>query len=231
MLCLLYLKMVYIVEIKIISAFHGYMTCSNIIYLFFLSDDFTLSPLGVPPAVRWNLKVSIKKDSLLSQVLKLWCYLEFWTYLISCSDPGFDKPAELTYLYYLFRGGRPQNLPYNIGILLNHQDPEDLLLTHFQDGCPNEDYVEEFVELSHQVWEFTLIRLTHSWQKKIYIFTWLSNIYRWKIYLWHVSSALRIPRLKCINQHKYIHCLPWWMVVYTLYLHSSSDAEHAWETV
>ncbi len=165
---------------------------------YFLSDDFTLSPLGVPPAVRWILKVSIKKDSLLSQVLKLWCYLEFWTYLISCSDPGFDKPAELTYLYYLFRGGRPQNLPYNIGILLNHQDPEDLLLTHFQDGCPNEDYVEEFVELSHQVWEFTLIRLTHSWQKKyIYLHDFLTftdekytcdmSVLHWE---YHVSNAL-----------------------------------------
>ncbi len=38
-----------IVEITRISAFHGYMTV-------FVSDDFTLSPLGVPPAGRWILK-------------------------------------------------------------------------------------------------------------------------------------------------------------------------------
>ncbi len=31
-------------------------------------------------------------------------------------------------------------------------------------------------------------------------FAWLSNIYRWKIYLWHVSYALRkTQRLKCLN--------------------------------
>ncbi len=35
---------------------------------------------------------------------------------------------------------------------------------------------------------------------KIEIFAWFSNIYRWKIYLWHVRYALRkTQRLKCIN--------------------------------
>ncbi len=42
----------YIVEITRISAFHGYMTCSTFFLVFFVSDDFTLSPLGVPP-VGW----------------------------------------------------------------------------------------------------------------------------------------------------------------------------------
>ncbi len=40
--------MVYIVEITRISAFHGYMTCSTFFFFFFVSDDFTLSPLGAP---------------------------------------------------------------------------------------------------------------------------------------------------------------------------------------
>ncbi len=39
----------YIVEITRISAFHGYMTCPT--SFFFVSEDFTLSPLGVPPRV------------------------------------------------------------------------------------------------------------------------------------------------------------------------------------
>ncbi len=35
------------------------------------------------------------------------------------------------------------------------------------------------------------------------VFAWLSNIYRWKIYSWHVSYALRkTKRLKCIKQCK-----------------------------
>ncbi len=60
MLSSLYLKMVYIVEITRISAFRGYMTWSTFFFfllLFFcVSDNFTLSPLGVPPAVRWIVK-------------------------------------------------------------------------------------------------------------------------------------------------------------------------------
>ncbi len=45
-----------IVEITRISAFHGYMTWSTCFFVFcFVFDDFTLSPLGVPPAVRWIL--------------------------------------------------------------------------------------------------------------------------------------------------------------------------------
>ncbi len=47
--------MVYIVEITIISAFHGYMICPTFLFFSFFYD-FTLSPLGVPPAVRWILK-------------------------------------------------------------------------------------------------------------------------------------------------------------------------------
>ncbi len=37
--------------------------------LFFgVSDNFTLSPLGVPPAVRWNLKgLTAKEDVLTNQ--------------------------------------------------------------------------------------------------------------------------------------------------------------------
>ncbi len=42
---------------------------------------------------------------------------------------------------------------------------------------------------------------------KMDIFAWLSNIYRWKIYLWHVSYTLRKTKcLKCIKQHRYIPC-------------------------
>ncbi len=48
------------------------------------------------------------------------------------------------------------------------------------------------------------------------IFAWLSNIYRLKIYLWHVSYALRKTKLlKRIKQYKYIPCLPWW--IYSLF--------------
>ncbi len=57
MLSSLYLKMVYIVEITRISAFRGHDQLFFFLLLFFcVSDNFTLSPLGVPPAVRWIVK-------------------------------------------------------------------------------------------------------------------------------------------------------------------------------
>ncbi len=65
-----------------------------------------------------------------------------------------------------------------------------------------------------QIWlRIIVLRLfskhSRSISSKMDIFAWLSNIYRYKKYLWHVSYALRKTKcLKCIKQHKYIHGLP-----------------------
>ncbi len=40
------------------------------------------------------------------------------------------------------------------------------------------------------------LRASPTPDSKMDVFAWLSNIYRWKIYSWHVSYALRKTRLK-----------------------------------
>ncbi len=53
----------------------------------------------------------------------------------------------------------------------------------------------------------------HTPDSKMDIFAWLSNIYRFKIYLCYVSYARRKTKgLKCIKQHKYIRCLVFAMI-------------------
>ncbi len=68
---LLYLKMVYIVEIPRISAFHGYMTCSTVFFFWvFVSDDFTLLPLVIY-AKKWTMWTFILKGQQRSRAVVL----------------------------------------------------------------------------------------------------------------------------------------------------------------
>ncbi len=47
----------------------------NIMIIFFFFDDFTLSPLGVPPAVRWILKLA---TNLATLALVTWTQVDKW---------------------------------------------------------------------------------------------------------------------------------------------------------
>jgi len=82
------IKMVYIVEITRISAFRGYMTWKKVFFFFFFFDDFTLSPLGVPPGVRWILinNVTMFCHENIPKASILTCSWIQWDnkYLISC---------------------------------------------------------------------------------------------------------------------------------------------------
>ncbi len=108
-----------IVEITIISAFHGYMTCPTFFFFWvFVSDDFTLSPLGVPPALR--NKYAICNEVQCFYHWLIWLIFKHWkcklTLLWKLADSAFsemldsDKPTcSRTFIFSCIMG-----LQYNI---------------------------------------------------------------------------------------------------------------------